>query len=170
MTTAGLPRTAQLAVLAMFVLTAGGCTATDDRTMTAPEAHSTQDATVAQFPVPRPQGSLRPDLMVLEPNTVAPGTTLEVRFLGEDVRGVAFALQQDTKDSWVVRYTYVARAGQPTGGSWIPAGDAVAYPDVGDSGPLTLVLPVDLQPGNYRFCTENAGHNYCASLEVAEAR
>lgn len=170
MRTAGLPRTAPLALLVMLVLTAGGCTATDDRTTTAPEAHGGLDATVAQFPAPRPQRSLRPDLLVLEPNTVAPGTTLEVRFLGEDARGVAFTLQQATEDSWVVRYTYVARAGQPTGGSWIPAGDAVTYPDVGDSGPLTLKLPMGLEPGDYGFCTENAGDDYCAPPEVAWAR
>ena len=159
-----------LCIVVLILASTGlvGCGESDDGAGAGSSSAEATPAGATEYPAPRPRGSLRPDLMSLQPSTVEPGGQFSVELLGEDVAGVAFTLQQDVASGWVVRYTFITPISGPGPGTWFPPGAEVAYPDVGFAGPLNAVIPEGVAPGAYRFCTANAGDEYCAAVTVRE--
>ncbi len=129
------------------------------------------EAAAAPFrPVePEPAPSMRPDLLVLAPDPVAPGDTVAMRFPEETGRGVAFQLDQQIGDEWSTRYwlTSDGNGGRPFSVPVYTEGYGVPDVGVGGPGPDRVVLPDDAAPGSYRICTANAGDEFCAPLEIS---
>lgn len=140
--------------------------------VTAAAAEATDCAYVAAERLhpdpPPPEPEMRPELLVIEPSSAAPGDIVELRFPEETMRGVAFQLDAETADGWETRYwlTSDGNGGPP---SWVPVGtDGHGWPDVGvgGPGPDRVAIPDDVPPGRYRVCTANAGNDFCAPVEV----
>jgi hypothetical protein len=124
------------------------------------------DRTHEDPPVPEPQ--LRPDLLVLEPSIASPGDLVAMRFPESTMRGIAFQLDQRTADGWepVAWMTSDANGGVTLTVPPFTEGYAVEDVGIGGPGPDHVLLPEELDAGEYRVCTANAGRDYCAPLEV----
>lgn len=118
---------------------------------------------------PEPSPSMRPDLLVLDPETAAPGDTVAMLFPRGTGRGVAFQLDRRVGDDWVTRYwlTSDGNGGRPVSVPVQTEGYGTPDVGVGGRGPDHVVLPTDVVPGDYRICTANAGSEFCAPVEIA---
>jgi len=121
---------------------------------------------------PNPAAEMRPDLLVIEPTTAAPGDVVALTFPEETMRGILFVLDQRVGDGWVTRF-YLRSNGPGAGWqmSWNAAGAAegIAVEDigVGGPGPDHVPIPEPAEPGDYRICTGNAGADFCSPIEIA---
>lgn len=128
---------------------------------------------VADRLYPRPDDpppTMRPDLLVLEPDRAAPGEIVEMRFPEETMRGIAFHLDRRVGDEWQTTHwlTSDGAGGEP---SWVHVGtEGVGWPDIGvmGPGPDRIEVPADAPAGEHRVCTANAGENFCVPLEILE--
>ena len=117
-----------------------------------------------------PDAEMRPDLMVADPDEIAPGGVVALTFPEESVRGVHFVLEERVGESWALRYNLFSDG--PGAGwqrSWQSASlEAVVVPDigVGGPGPDRVPIPEPAAPGDYRICTGNAGENFCTPIEI----
>lgn len=159
--------------LVLAALTLSGCGQTGEQQPAAQSVATTVGAPTATS-VPREvdsRSTLRPDLMVVSPSTAEPGALVDLTFPEETGRGVVFVLQQEVDGAWLITARLfpvsVSAAGTPT---WQPPDGDLAWADVGVSGPgpERAVLPPDLDPGNYRICTGNAGDpEFCAPVTIS---
>lgn len=118
---------------------------------------------------PEPDPSMRPDLLVVEPPVAGPGTEVALRFPQETSRGIAFQLDRRTADGWETTHWMSSDANGEQYQDTVAAGTegyGVIDVGVGGPGPDGVVLPDDVEPGEYRICTANAGDEFCALLEV----
>ncbi len=121
---------------------------------------------------PQPEPEMRPDLMVIEPAVAAPGEELALRFPKETPRGIAFELHRRTDRRWVTTHWMNSDANGIQIAGTAPVGtDGFGSDDlgVGGPGPDRVALPGDIQSGEYRVCTANAGDEFCAPLTITMA-
>ena len=117
-----------------------------------------------------PEAQMRPDLIVADPEQVAPGDVLTLTFPAQTLRGVHFVLESQSGGAWVHMFDLVSDApgpGWPR--DWSRAGsDDFAIPDigVGGNGPDRVLIPDVAEPGTWRICTGNAGENICTAIEI----
>lgn len=118
-----------------------------------------------------PEAQMRPDLIVAEPEQVAPGDVLTLTFPAGTPRGVHFVLEsQASGGAWVHMFDLVSDGpgpGWPR--DWSIAGsEAFAIPDIGVSGngPDRVLIPDVAELGTWRICTGNAGENMCTRIEI----
>lgn len=120
-----------------------------------------------------PEAGIRPDLMVVTPNEVAPGDRVDLTFPAETMRGVAYVLERSTGEGWSTTH-FLTSSTDGYGGSpsWVSADDPAGYgwDDIGIAGPGPdeLAIPDDATPGAYRICTANALENFCAEITLVE--
>ncbi len=122
----------------------------------------------APDPAP-PEPEMRPDLMVIQPAAAAPGEQLALRFPEETPRGIAFELHRRTDGRWVTTHWMNSDANGIEYAGTAPVGtDGFGSIDVGvgGPGPDRVALPGDIQSGEYRVCTANAGDEFCAPLTI----
>ena len=117
-----------------------------------------------------PAAEMRPDLLVIDPTTAAPGDVVALTFPEETTRGILFVLEQRVGDTWVNRF-YLRSDGPGEGWemSWHAAAEqglAVEDIGVGGPGPDHVPIPEPAEPGAYRICTGNAGADFCAPIEI----
>ena len=118
-----------------------------------------------------PAAEMRPDLLVIDPTTAAPGEVVALTFPEETTRGILFVLEKRVGDTWVNRF-YLRSDGPGEGWqmSWHAAdaaeGMAVEDIGVGGPGPDHVPIPEPAEAGNYRICTGNAGADFCAPIEI----
>jgi hypothetical protein len=117
-----------------------------------------------------PDAEVRPDLLVVDPTTAAPGDVVALTYPQETTRGILFVLDQNVDDAWITRF-FLTSDGPGAGWerTWSPAdagGMAVEDIGVGGPGPDRVLVPEVAEPGAYRICTGNAGENFCAQIEV----
>lgn len=118
---------------------------------------------------PEPAPSMRPDLLVVEPPVAAPGAEVALRFPQETSRGIAFQLDRRSGDGWQTTHWMSSDANGERYQDTVAAGTegyGVIDVGVGGPGPDRVVLPADVEPGEYRICTANAGDEFCAPLEI----
>jgi hypothetical protein len=113
---------------------------------------------------------MRPDLLRIEPDRVAPGEIVRLHFPQESERGVGFVLEEAVGDDWGLRY-YLTSAREPeeTGDwQWTPAGEDHDWDGLGviGPGPDLITIPDTAAPGHYRICTANARQNFCAPIDI----
>jgi hypothetical protein len=112
-----------------------------------------------------PAAELRPDL-IIAPESAHPGAVVRLVFPEETPRGVHFVLE--SSGDWQLVYHLVsdANGGQPS--YFRPGATGIGVPAVGigGAGPDRVQVPPDVQPGEYRICTANAGENFCAPIEI----
>ncbi len=112
---------------------------------------------------------VRPDVIVLEPATVAPGEPVEVRFPDERVRGVHYVLEAQRGAGWSLEYHLTSDWGEGRETSAVPASGAdfaVVDVGIGGGGPDVISIPAVVAAGAYRVCTGNSRPNVCALLTV----
>jgi sugar lactone lactonase YvrE len=130
---------------------------------------ATRDDTPRVVAGPRPAPTTTPapayDDFDVSPRSTTRGTTIELRYRDDAVRGIGFALDRWTGSKWKREY-------------WLATDENGAEPrwdrqparffDIGFSGtrPFHLVVPPVALPGSYRICTANAKERRCSSLEV----
>ncbi len=116
-------------------------------------------------PGPMP-GTVRDDVMTIEPKVVRPGDALNVSWPAEDDRGVAYRMgRQAESGEWYVEYILYIGDGAP--GTWQPAAREAEIPAmaIGGPGPDRLRTPDTAEPGIYRICTwDDPGT--CATVEI----
>lgn len=125
----------------------------------------------ATDPVDEP-AAVRPGLMVIEPEQVAPGEQVALTFPEQNLRGLAFVLQQQAEDGWQLR-AYLTSApgdGPPGEPGWYPPDAPPDVEDVGivDTGPDMVQIPDEAEPGEYRICTMNAPERMCSAINIIE--
>jgi hypothetical protein len=113
---------------------------------------------------------IRPDLIVLQPSTVQPGSLVSVFFPDERMRGVHFVLESRHGEQWNLEYHLTSDwrgTRQPT--SQKATDSAFGIEDIGFVGPEpdVISIPIDASPGEYRVCTGNSSPNICAELMIA---
>jgi hypothetical protein len=117
-----------------------------------------------------PGARMRPDLIVAEPQKVAPGDVLALAFPAETTRGIHFVLERQSGDTWAHAFDLVSDGPGPDWPrDWSVAGSEDFFiPDigVGGSGPDRVLIPDIAQPGTWRICTGNAGDNICTTIEI----
>jgi len=114
---------------------------------------------------------MRPELLVIDPTTAAPGEVVALTFPEETTRGVLFGLEVQDGDAWrPVAYLTSDGPGAGWERAWWPVdAEGMAVPDIGVAGPGPdrVVIPEVAEPGAYRICTGNAGADFCAPIEIA---
>ena len=115
---------------------------------------------------------MRPDLIVAEPQRVAPGDVVALTFPAETTRGIHFVLEMQSDGAWVHAFDLVSDGpgpGWPRDWSVAGSGD-FAIPDigVGGTGPDRVLIPDVAEPGTWRICTGNAGDEFCTEIEIVE--
>jgi hypothetical protein len=117
-----------------------------------------------------PAVEMRPDLIAIDPVTVASGDVVGLAFPEETSRGVLFVLDQRVDDAWVSRFYLTSDGpGQGWQRQWWPVNaEGMAVPDIGVAGPGPdrVLIPDVAEPGDYRICTGNAGADICAPIEI----
>ena len=108
--------------------------------------------------------------MVIEPEQVAPGEQVALTFPEQNLRGLAFVLQQQAEDGWQLR-AYLTSApgdGPPGEPGWYPPDAPPDVEDVGivDTGPDMVQIPDEAEPGEYRICTMNAPERMCSAINI----
>jgi hypothetical protein len=110
-----------------------------------------------------------PDMSV-EPATAPAGSIIVVRFADRFVRGVAFQLESRQGSDWRIEYYLVAgiNGGEPRQPWWHvdDPKQGGGWPDIGQSGPASLRVPDDAEPGKYRLCTANTNPTACTLLTI----
>ncbi len=166
------------AVVAGLVVTACGSTESAGDGVPSPSptassvAASTTDAPGTGSPYD-PSADIRPELMTVTPNEVAPGVAIELMFPAETTRGVAYVLERAAGDTWGATHFLTSSTsgygGRPTAVS-VDSAEGYGWDDIGigGPGPDRLVVPDDATPGAYRICTANALENFCAEITVSE--
>ena len=121
-----------------------------------------------------PAARLRPDLMMITPEQVAPGGEVELTYPEQSERGVAFVLERAVGETWSTTHllssSTAGYGGQPSSVS-VDAAEGYGWEDIGIAGPGPdlLVLPRDASIGASRICTANALENFCAEIDVITA-
>jgi hypothetical protein len=116
---------------------------------------------------------MRPDLMVADPEQVAPGEQVALTFPEETGRGLGFALDQQTDDGWQ-RRAYLTSApgdGPPDEPAWHPPDPRPEWESVGigGPGPDVVQIPDELDPGSYRICDVMSGdENICTPIAITD--
>jgi hypothetical protein len=115
-----------------------------------------------------PAAEIRPDLIVAEPQRVAPGEIVALTFPERTTRGIHFVLERRDDPSWDLVYHLIASADPDEDSFFSPGDEGVAIPDIGITGPGPdrVRIPGDVARGSYRICTANAGDEFCAAIEV----
>jgi hypothetical protein len=116
-----------------------------------------------------PNAEFRPDLIVADPTTVAPGDLVSLTFPEETVRGVLFVLEERVGETWIHRFNLSSDGPGPEWtAEWFPLDGDVAFPDIGvlGPGPDRVPIPDTAEPGAWRICTGNAGAEFCAAIEI----
>lgn len=149
----------RVAASVLAVCLAAGCSSARDDT-SAPVR--------ASEPVPTPTAAP----MEVDQQTYRPGDRVNVRWPGEDLRGIAYSLDSWTGSEWKTAY-YVSAVSRGVDGAeptWWDADE----PDrgwvdigVGGPGPDIAVVPETAEPGEYRLCTANSLEQSCVLLTVA---
>jgi hypothetical protein len=115
---------------------------------------------------------MRPDLMVADPEQVAPGEQVALSFPEETGRGLGFALDQQTDDGWQ-RRAYLTSApgdGPPDEPAWHPPDPRPEWDSIGigGPGPDVVQIPDGLEPGSYRICDVMSGdENICTPITIS---
>jgi hypothetical protein len=115
---------------------------------------------------------MRPDLMVADPEQVAPGEQVALTFPEETGRGLGFALDQQTDDGWQ-RRAYLTSApgdGPPDEPAWHPPDPRPEWDSIGigGPGPDVVQIPDELEPGSYRICDVMSGdENICTPITIS---
>jgi len=118
-----------------------------------------------------PDAAIEPDLLVVEPHVAAPGSIVELRYPLETLRGVAFVLERRVGDAWSTTHLLTSGVDGYGDGSpgWAPYDDpeyGVEDVGIGGAGPDLIEIPSTAGAGEYRICTANAAHNFCAELQI----
>lgn len=111
---------------------------------------------------------MEPGLLVVEPPVAGPADRLALRFPQGTLRGIAFQLDRAANRGWETTHLMTSDA---NGGiaETVPAGAegwGVDDVGIGGPGPDHVQLPEDVEPGDYRVCTANAGEDFCAPLTI----
>lgn len=127
-------------------------------------------AEVRPTPATTATPAMRPDLLTVTPDPVAPGTVVEVAFAESYPRGIAWQLDARVDDTWETRFwlTSDANGGDPVAVAVGTDGYGVEDVGVEGTGPDRLRVPAEAAPGEYRLCTANARDDVCVPLTVAE--
>lgn len=114
----------------------------------------------------------RPDLMVVEPSTAAPGQVVQVTYPGGRERGVAYVLERWTGATWsTTHYLTATTDGYGTEPGWQDIGtEGYGWEDIGiaGEGPDGLIIPDNAVSSEYRICTANSLENICAEIAIVE--
>jgi hypothetical protein len=114
---------------------------------------------------------MRPDLMVADPEQVAPGERVALNFPDETWRGLGFVLEQQTDGGWQ-RRAYLTSApgdGPPDEPAWHPPDQRPDWEslEIGGPGPDVMQVPDGVAPGSYRICTAMSGdENICTGITI----
>lgn len=102
-----------------------------------------------------------------EPSEVVPGGEVELVFPEETGRGHAYTLERLVDGQWDYRWVLTSDRSTVYGPARVPD-DQVDWDDIAvtDRGPDTVQLPEELEPGEYRLCTEAA--QVCVELSIVE--
>jgi heat shock protein HslJ len=125
--------------------------------------------TVSPSPDPLPVGLT--GRMFVQERPYSPGETLEIRWPGEEVRGVGYSF--DRWNGMVWEPTFYLRSGSPGAPrgmepAWWPVEGSGTWGDVGlgGPGPDIAVVPDTAKGGTYRLCTANSQAQSCAIVEI----
>jgi len=120
---------------------------------------------------PQPARALRPDLMAVDPDPAAPGELVSLTFPEQTMRGIAFVLQRRIDGGWETSHLMTSNANGVDYMDTAPV-DTEAFDvidvGIGGPGPDSVRLPDGLAAGEYRICTDNAGDEFCAQIQIAQ--
>lgn len=144
-----------------------GCSSSPDDTGATPTQGEPTSPTVTPTLDPALVGRMEIDL-----RTYLPGDKLNLRWPGEELRGIAYSLDAWEGTDWKTEYyiSAVTQGDRPnhdptwwdtgeTGYGWVDIG-------VGGPGPDIAVVPDTAGPGIYRLCTANSPKQSCVLLTV----
>ena len=120
------------------------------------------------------EAEVRPDLIVLEPDSVQPGEFVSIFFPDERMRGIHFVLESRRAEGWNLEYHLASDWGDGRNTESYKAGpsmEGIGFPDIGitGAGPDVVFVPATVADGEYRLCTGNARPNICAPLTIEPA-
>jgi hypothetical protein len=120
------------------------------------------------------EAEVRPELIVLEPDSIQPGDFVSIFFPDEQLRGIYFVLESRHAKGWSLEYHLISDWGDGRDTRSYregPSMEGIGTPDIGISGPGpdVVFVPVDVAAGEYRLCNGNARPNICALLTVDSA-
>lgn len=101
----------------------------------------------------------------IQPEAPAPGDRVELRFPGNDLRGLYFRLEQRVGNDWEMTHfliSHLDRAG-PTAAS-VDQAIMLADVGVGGPGPDVVVLPEEMPTGEWRICTRGPAPVACGEF------
>jgi hypothetical protein len=109
--------------------------------------------------------------VVAEPDTVAAGETVELRFTVDTVRGVAWHMTPAGTGAAQPMYLLIAAADGfdcDTCPAWYGRDEDWAWPDIGlgGTGPDTVVIPDVAAPGAYELCMASSEPSHCLPITV----
>ena len=117
-----------------------------------------------------PDAEMRPDLIVADPNEVAPGGVVALTFPEETERSVHFVLEERVGESWAPRYDLFSDGlGAGFRRYWQPANlEVVEVPaiNVVGPGPDRVPIPEPAISGDYRICTGNGPDKFCTPIRI----
>ena len=122
-----------------------------------------------------PDATMRPDLIVIEPDIAGAGEYVTVTYPGGRERGIAYVLERSHDGSWHTTHFMTAandspdRVGrEPTWAEFGTLGYGWEAIGISGPGPDTLVIPAPALAGDYRICTANSAENICAEITLVE--
>lgn len=158
-----------VAVSMMLSVALSGCSSDSSESKPASDGGSSASTTVPAS-TPSLEASVR-GRMKLEQRTFRPGDEVKVRWPDENLRGVAYSLDQWTGNDWRPAFYVSATTSRSSeiGPRWWPVDGSGYWNDIGlgGPGPDIAVVPDVATTGTYRLCTANARRLSCALLKVA---
>lgn len=154
---------------AVASLTVGCLSAPDDDGATRAKRESTLPPTATPTLDPSLAGRIETDQ-----RAYVPGDEVEVRWPGEEMRGVAYSMDMWTGAEWKTQFyiSAVTLGYRPEARPVWWASEADHYWEdigVGGPGPDIAVVPDIADPGTYRLCTANSPQKSCVLITVKEA-
>lgn len=107
--------------------------------------------------------------VLLSPPQPKPGERVAVRFQNEPARGGYLVLEQWAGEAWLRAVGLLTEHNDQTANVF-DLDTAAGYPDdygVGGSGPDVVQLPPELEPGEWRICSDGPGPIHCGLFVVA---